>query len=110
MSRRLDRSTVALLVSGFGSFAGALALVTALGKQVYDMSHRELDLGLLGLAEFIPAALLVLVTGAIADRHDRRIIGALATAGEAVAVVGLAWYASTGPTASGPIFLRVIAF
>ena len=36
---------------------------TVLGKQIYDITGRELDIGLLGLAEFLPAALLVLVTG-----------------------------------------------
>ena len=41
---------------------------TVLGKQVYDITGRELDIGLLGLAEFLPAALLVLVTGSVADR------------------------------------------
>src|SRR5947209_7940141 len=104
MSRRLDRSTSALLVSGFASFAGSLALITALGKQVFDLSQRELDLGLLGLAEFAPAALLMLVTGAIADRWDRRRIGSASIAGQAVAAFLIAWYASTQPTAVGPIF------
>jgi hypothetical protein len=43
--------------------AGVMLQATALGKQIYDITGRELDIGLLGLAEFLPAALLVLVTG-----------------------------------------------
>src|SRR5437764_270537 len=38
-----------------------MAQGTVLGKLVYDLTGREIDLGLLGLAEFAPAALLVLV-------------------------------------------------
>ena len=55
----------------------------ALGKQVYDLTGRELDLGLLGLAD-APALLLVFVTGPVADRFDRRTIGRLALGLEAV--------------------------
>lgn len=81
-----------------------------LGKQVYDLTGRELDLGLLGLAEFAPAALLVLVTGSVADRFDRRRVAAVGTVGEALVAVGLAWYAGTDPTAVGPIFALAFAF
>lgn len=45
--------------------------VVAVGWQVYDMTSRPLDLGLVGLAQFVPAFLLVLVAGAVADRYDR---------------------------------------
>ncbi len=101
---RWDRSTVPLLASTFCSSAGALALVTALGKQVFDITGQEIDLGLLGLAEFTPAALLVLLTGALADRHDRRRLGAIGSLIEAIGTLLLILYVSTEPTAVGPIF------
>ena len=101
---RWDRSTLPLLASTFCSSTGALALVTALGKQVFDLTGRSLDLGLLGLAEFAPAAILVLITGALADRHDRRRLGAIGSLVEAVAALLLLLYISSGPTAVGPIF------
>ena len=106
----LHPSVVALLVSVFCSMAAVAALVTSLGKQVYDLTGRELDLGLLGLAEFAPAALLVLVTGAVADRHQRRLVAAVATAGEAAVAVALALYASSRPSAVAPIFGLVLVF
>ena len=105
-----DRSVVALLLSVFTSASAAIAQATVLGKQVYDLTARELDLGLLGLAEFAPAALLVLVTGSVADRFDRRRVAAIGLAGEALAALALAAYASTDPTAVGPIFAMAFVF
>jgi MFS family permease len=43
----------------------------AVGWQVYEITHRPLDLGLVGLAQFLPGVLLFLVAGHAADRHDR---------------------------------------
>ena len=43
----------------------------AVGWQVYDITHRPLDLGLVGLAQFLPGILLFLVAGHTADRHPR---------------------------------------
>lgn len=44
----------------------------AVGWQVYDITKKPLDLGLVGLAQFTPSFLLFLVSGHIADRVDRR--------------------------------------
>lgn len=44
----------------------------AIGWQVYEATGRALDLGLVGLAQFVPAIGLALVTGDVADRVDRR--------------------------------------
>jgi len=44
----------------------------AVGWQVYEITHRPLDLGLVGLAQFLPGVFLFLVAGHAADRHDRR--------------------------------------
>jgi MFS family permease len=106
---RWDRSAVAMLVGFFAHSAGAAALVTALGKQVYDLSGRELDLGLLGLAEFAPAALLVLVTGTVADRFDKRRIASIGALGEVLVTVSITAYVATSPTAAGPLFGLALA-
>ena len=105
-----NRSVVALLLSVFCASAAGMAGITALGKLVYDITSSELDLGLLGLAEFAPAALLVLVTGAVADRFDRRLITALGVLVEAAAAVGLALYARSSPTSVTPIFGLMVVF
>ena len=44
----------------------------AVSWQMYDLTRNPLDLGLVGLTQFIPAVLLVLVAGHAADRYDRR--------------------------------------
>lgn len=104
------RSVVALLMAVFASATASMAGITALGKQVYDLTQRELDLGLLGLIEFAPAALLVVVTGSAADRFDRRRVAAISATLEAAAAAGLALYAASGGRKIGPIFLLVLGF
>ena len=88
-----DRSVKALIAGTFLSTTAHLAGVTALGKLVFDLTGRELDLGLIGLAEFLPVLLLVLVAGSVADRVDRRLIcgvGALVSAAVAAALAAYA--------------------
>lgn len=103
-----NRSTVTFLLGYFAGGAGAAGLVTALGKQAYDLSGRELDLGLLGLAEFAPAALLVLVAGGAADRFERRRVAACGSLGEAVAALLMTAYVLSSPTAVGPLFVLAL--
>lgn len=47
-------------------------LSVAVGWQIYEITKRPLDLGLVGLAQFLPIVLLFLVSGHVADRFDRR--------------------------------------
>jgi MFS family permease len=91
-------------------YVGLSLQVTTLAKQVYDISKREIDLGFLGLAEFLPIALLVFVTGTVADRMNRKRISQLAIAGELASALLLMWYASTEPTSVFPIFLIAILY
>jgi MFS family permease len=107
---RQRRSVAALLLSVLCSSTAMGVLTVVLGKQVFDLTGRELDLGLLGLAEFLPSALLVFVTGPLADRFDRRRIASTAISVEILFVVALAWYAGTDPTSALPVFLLVIGY
>jgi MFS family permease len=77
------------------SFAYQMQAV-AIGWQVYALTSSAFDLGLLGLAQFVPVVVLTLVAGHTADRYDRRRIVQLCQAAECVASLTLA----TG-TASG---------
>lgn len=91
-------------------YVGLSLQVTTLAKQVYDITRREIDLGFLGLAEFLPIALLVFVTGTVADRFNRKRISQFAMCGELASALLLMWYASTQPTGVLPIFLIAILY
>jgi len=49
-----------------------LALVIA--WQIYQLTNSALDLGLVGLIQFVPAVALTLLVGHAADRYDRRLM------------------------------------
>jgi MFS family permease len=46
----------------------------AVGWQVYDLTNSALNLGLIGLVQFMPPLLLMLLAGSVADRYNRRLI------------------------------------
>jgi MFS family permease len=111
-SPRPPRAQVAaLLGAALTTQVSNLAQTTVLGLVVYRLTGSELDLGFLGLAEFAPAALLVLVAGAAADRLDRWRVAAAGAMANAVVALALAWYLrGPGDVATTPIFLLVLAF
>ncbi len=51
---------------------GAEAQSVAVAWEVYQITHRALDLGYTGLALFLPGLLFMLPAGHVADRFDRR--------------------------------------
>ncbi len=66
----------------------------AVGWQIYDVTRRPLDLGLAGLAQFLPGVVLFLVSGNIVDRFERRRLLALCYSGFAVCsalLLEIAW-------------------
>jgi len=46
----------------------------AVGWQLYEMTGNPIDLGIVGLIQFLPLVLLNLVVGQVTDRYDRRTI------------------------------------
>ena len=56
----------------------------AIGWQIYEMTRDPLDLGWVGLAQFLPVLLLTLPGGQLADRVDRKRIVWVAQLGYAV--------------------------
>ena len=82
-------------VSRVSSTVALQMQAVAVSWQMYDLTRNPLDLGLVGLTQFIPAALFVLVAGHVADRYDRRMIvrtcqlvSGLATATLAIGTAG----------------------
>ena len=100
----------ALLGVNFLTHFAVMGQITIIGKQVYDLTGRPLDLGLLGVAEFLPVAVLAPLAGPLADRHDRRKILGIALVGEAIASLLLFLYARSDPPSVTPIFAIVLFF
>jgi MFS family permease len=92
----------------FISFAVQIVAV-AVGWEVYDLTRDPFHLGLIGLVQFLPAALLVLVTGAVADRFRRRNIMVVCVAVEIGAAAALLAISIIGPTALWPIYAALVA-
>ena len=77
---------------------GQMAMVIVIGWQVYDIARETMSvkeasfqLGLIGVAQFLPLLALSLFAGWVADRVDRRWIARAAIALEAFCALSLAW-------------------
>ena len=57
--------------SRFANTFAAQIVSVAVGWQIYDISRDPFHLGLVGLTQFLPSLVLVLVTGTVADRFGR---------------------------------------
>ena len=97
---------------GYAAYAAAKFCTTlcwqmlsvAVGWQVYALTHNPLDLGYLGLVQFLPFVVLVLPGGHTADHVDRRLVLIAAYAVAALCAGILAWYSLTGLNTVWPIF------
>lgn len=93
-------------------FLSALSMqviAVAVGWQIYDLTRNPLDLGLIGLTQFVPALALLLATGAAADRYSRRMIMAICEI--AGLVLGALMFLLTlgGLTSPLPVFAILVA-
>lgn len=91
-------------IARFLSTFGLQIISVSVGWQIYDLTRDPFDLGLVGLIQFLPALVLILFTGAAADRYGRRtimMICEIIIALAAAALVYLAWQGLTSPL---PIF------
>jgi MFS family permease len=79
----------------FSAFAFQMVGV-AVGWQMYAITGSAFDLGLVGLAQFLPAIVLMMVAGQLADRYDRRLILQLCQTVEGLAAAALAYGSFTG--------------
>src|SRR5687768_13863998 len=82
----------------------------AVGWQIYDLTRDPFDLGLVGIIQFLPSLLLVLVTGAIADRFGRRLIMGLAGILEAACALALLFLTLQGLASPLPVFIVLGVF
>lgn len=92
-------------------------MVVILGYQLYDVARSQygmsiseaaFQLGLLGLAQFVPLALFTPVAGVVADRFDRRTVARLANALDLVIALTLAVVTYSG-AANLPVLFGLAA-
>ena len=88
--------------------AGLEMQSVAVGWQIYEITKRPLDLGLVGLAQFLPGILLFLVSGHAADRLDRRKLLITCYAGFGVCSSLLFFTALSGMRTVFPIYAVVV--
>ena len=94
----------------FGRIVSILSfqmLVVAIGWQLYALTGSALDLGLLGLAQFVPMLVLTLLVGHVADRYDHRLILLLCQIVEALRR-GDPGYAAPRRAGSDPLAIYVV--
>jgi len=99
----------------FNLFQGARLLAVlgtqmqsvAIGWQVYALTRRPLDLAWVGLAQFVPAACLSIVTGHVADRFERVRIMMTCYAAMTGLMLALAALAHAG-AGVGPIYAVLV--
>jgi MFS family permease len=99
-------------------FCSALAqssMIVVIGWQVYDaarltMSVKEasLQLGIVGLLQFVPLFALTLITGWTADYIDRRLVSRLCLLLQTFCALILVWHSMNGATTLAPLFFVAV--
>lgn len=80
-------------VSRFFTSLAVQIVSVSVGWQIYDLTQNAALLGWIGLVQFLPALVLVVITGVTADRFGRRTVMGLSVfveMGCALAILGLA--------------------
>jgi MFS family permease len=110
------RAQVAFEYPNFRYYMAARVLVTtasemqavAVAWQVYGITHRPLDLGLVGLAQFLPGIFLFLIAGQAADRIPRQRILQFCYGAFSLCSLLLLAYAWRGAGSVYPIYLVLL--
>ena len=82
----------------------------AVGWQMYDVTRSTFYLGLIGLVQFLPSLLLILVTGSVTDRYNRRAIVSVCLTVSALCAAALLMLTITGAFSPVPVFIVLLVF
>lgn len=93
----------------FAAFAIQIISVSV-GWQMYDETRNPLYLGLIGLFQFLPSLLLILVTGTVADRYNRRMIMAICMVVGAACAAALLGLTVVGAFTPWLVFAILVVF
>jgi MFS family permease len=93
------------LLARLAAVIATMAMIVIIGWQAYDIARSDygmnerqaaFQLGMLGLAQFVPLALITPLAGWVADRYDRRAVAMLANGIDIFCALSLAWLTATG--------------
>jgi MFS family permease len=85
-------------------------VMLAVGWQIYDITRSPSALGVAGLASFGPAILLLLPSGALADRYDRRVTVSVSFVALALAIAALGGLSMTSVATPGPYYAAMVVY
>jgi MFS family permease len=94
---------------GFSEFSYQIGTV-AVGWQVYALTGSAFALGMVGLVQFIPSALLVFAAGHVADRYDRKRVVQICQFAQALTSAFLAWGTFGGWLSLAQIYMAMALF
>ena len=89
------------------STAGFQIIAVVVGWQIFALTGSTLELGLIGLMQFLPMLVLTIPAGHVADRYDRRTVVRVCQAVEALAAAALALGSAEGWLGAHVIFAAV---
>lgn len=104
-------------IARFAAVLAQVGMVVVIGWQVYDVARTDygmgpkaaaFQLGLIGVAQFLPLLVLMPVAGWAADRFDRRIVSAGAIALDLANALALGWM-TAADTVTLPALFTVAA-
>ena len=102
---RHHRPFIAFWLARIFTASGFQMLTVAIGWNLYQLTGNVLDLGLVGLVEFVPRVLFMLHTGHVADRYERRKVAAICQTVQAFIALSLAIGGLTGNVTREMIFI-----
>ena len=101
------RDFLLFLTGKFCTSVAGQMLIVAVGWQVYQLTHRLMDLGLIGLSQFLPFVALALFAGHAADRYDRKLIIVLCNVAHVLCAAALLAMTLLKIASVWPIFLAL---
>jgi MFS family permease len=103
------RSFTLLFTTRVSSNTANQMQAVAIGWEVYELTNSTFNLGLIGLVQFLPPLFLMLLTGQVADRYNRRLILRACYVIELIASIGLLLISAL-PNPSIPVIYALLLF
>lgn len=107
LSAFTHRSFVLYWLSRFCATFAVQVIAVSVAWQVYDLTRNPLDLGILGMVQFLPMLLLVFITGSAADRFGHGKVMTISVVVEVACAAAILLFAWLGLNSPLPIFITL---